>query len=73
MHPTKGPMVGATHIPEFHASLSYSSVPSFPQTSGEVPLPPTTPPPPLTPPPPPPPPPSTSQPSSSPSSGGGGY
>ena len=71
MHPIKGPMVGATHIPEFHASLSYSSVPSFPQTSGEVPLPPTTPPPPLTPPPPPPP--STSQPTSSPSNGGGGY
>ena len=39
MHPTKGPMVGATHIPEFHASLSYSSVPSFLQTPEETPPP----------------------------------
>jgi|TARA_R110002050_G_scaffold37593_1_gene93155 hypothetical protein len=30
IHPIKGPMEGATHIPEVHASLSYSSIPGFP-------------------------------------------
>ena len=65
MHPTKGPMVGATHIPEFHASLSYSSVPSFPQTPEETPPPQPSSPPLTTPPTP------QSQPSSP--SRGGGY
>lgn len=30
IHPIKGPMEGAIHIPEVHANLSYSSTPGFP-------------------------------------------